>query len=196
MIRSLHQEISAFVQAQLDQRRADVLHRFKRTVLWPDCTAEAAPDLVLAPLTLAQPDLSAKLAAIHHILAEGGLFLGAVWGGRTLEDLRTAFIDAECAATGGAAMRFAPLPQADELSRQMLEAGFALPVVDVETVQLSYASIHDLLGDIRFFRTQRADLSRPLPRKAWTQLQDLRIREITGEILFLHGWKKEASISA
>ena len=188
-----------FAHDQLEERQADVLRPFQRVMDWQQLTPDSAPDLVTACLTLTPPDLHAKLAALHAVLDKGGLFLGATFGGQTLQELRACLMEAECESTGGAALRLAPLPQAEELTRMMAAIGFESPVIDVETVVVRYPDLRALLRDVRLFRS-----TRPLPlhtatRALWRKTEELYIERhantngglsATVEIVFLHGWKK------
>ena len=110
---------------------------------------QARYDLVLAIGTLDTVNqLPLALRLVRHALAPGGLFLGALPGGETLPQLRRAMRAAD-AVSGGAAPHVHPRIEASALGPLLAAAGFVDPVVDVDRVQVSYASLDRLVGDLR-----------------------------------------------
>jgi SAM-dependent methyltransferase len=134
-----------------------------RTVAAPDsgiaslvADEEALPfapnsfDLVVSVLTLhAVNDLPGTLVQIRRTLAPGGLFLGALFGGSTLAELRRAFAAGEMDASGGASPRVAPLTDVRDGGALLQRAGFVGPVADIERVSLRYRSFGKLVEDLR-----------------------------------------------
>lgn len=109
----------------------------------------AAYDLVLAIGTLdTVNDLPLALRLIRHAMKADGLFIGAVAGGDTLPQLRSAMRSADAVA-GFAAPHVHPRIEPSALSPLLDNAGFARPVVDVERVEVSYASLGRLVADLR-----------------------------------------------
>lgn len=197
MIRRADHPLTQLIRARLDERRADILRPFTRVIDWADLRPDDAPDLVTAALTLTQPDLEAKLKALYTVLAQGGLFLGATFGAGTLADWRACLIEAECTLSGGAADRLPPFPDAQDIARWMQNAGFALPVIDTETVQIDAETLPEILRTLRPFRTVRPTPFHPAPRSLWAQTEALyRARygkpSARVEIVYLHGWKETA----
>lgn len=94
-------------------------------------------------------DLPGALSLIRRILKPDGLFLAAFPGGASLARARTALITGDIEATGGAAPRIAPMVDVRAAGDLLGRAGFALPVVDVETVPVRYQGLLPLLHDIR-----------------------------------------------
>jgi hypothetical protein len=106
-------------------------------------------DLVLAIGTLdTVNDLPLALRLIRHAMKADGLFIGAVAGGDTLPQLRSAMRSADAVA-GFAAPHVHPRIEPSALSPLLDNAGFARPVVDVERVEVSYASLGRLVADLR-----------------------------------------------
>lgn len=106
--------------------------------------------LVISALTLHfANDLPGALVQIRRALAPDGLFLGAVLGGRTLAELREAFIEAETEQEGGASPRVMPMGDIRDYGALLQRAGFALPVADADPVTVTYASPLGLLRDLR-----------------------------------------------
>jgi SAM-dependent methyltransferase len=107
-------------------------------------------DLVLSALDLHWVnDLPGALVQINHALRPDGLFLAVLPGGETLTELRQALLEAESEIAGGAGLRVSPFVDVREAAGLLQRAGFALPVADVETLNVSYASAIDLMRDLR-----------------------------------------------
>jgi len=94
-------------------------------------------------------DLPGALKQIEHALMPDGLFIGALLGGGSLQELRETFLQAETELLGGASPRVAPFADIRDLGGLMQRAGFALPVIDAETVTVRYDHMLDLIRDLR-----------------------------------------------
>lgn len=124
---------------------------------------EAAFDLVLAIGTLdTVNDLPLALRLIRFAMASGGLMIGAASGGDTLPQLRSAMRAADALADGISA-RVHPRIEPSALAPLIESAGFIKPVVDVDRVQLSYASLDRLVADLRAMAATNVLQSRPAP---------------------------------
>ncbi len=107
-------------------------------------------DLVVSALALqGVNDLPGTLAQICGCLKPDGLFIGAVMGGRTLEELRASLLEAETEFTGGASPRVAPMIEVRDMGHLLQRAGFALPVVDSDVVDVTYAHPLALMHELR-----------------------------------------------
>lgn len=112
--------------------------------------AEGTFDLVLSSLALHWVnDLPGTLVQIRRALKPDGLFLAALFGGETLKELRGALTEADLAVSGGVSPRVSPFAQVRDLGQLLQRAGFALPVVDADTVTVAYADPARLLADLR-----------------------------------------------
>ena len=106
-------------------------------------------DLVIAVGTLDTVNhLPFALQLIRHAMRPDAPLLGAIAGGDSLPALRAAMIDAD-RATGGAAPRTHPRINPSSLAGLLGDAGFAMPVVDVDRVALRYRSLAALVRDLR-----------------------------------------------
>jgi hypothetical protein len=106
-------------------------------------------DLILAIGTLdIVNDLPRALASAFRSLHPGSLFLGALSGGDTLPKLRAAMRAADL-VTGIASPHIHPRIEASALAPLLSHAGFVMPVVDVDRVQVSYSSLDRLIADLR-----------------------------------------------
>ena len=118
-------------------------------------------DLVVAIGTLdTVNDLPLALRLIRYAIREGGLLIGAISGGDTLPQLRSAMRAAD-AVTGVAAPHVHPRVEAAALAPLLNDAGFIRPVVDVDRVAVSYPSLGRLVGDLRSMAGTNLLLGRP-----------------------------------
>jgi SAM-dependent methyltransferase len=107
-------------------------------------------DLVTSVLSLhAVNDLPGALAEIRRVLKPDGLFLAALFGGGTLGELRRALAFGESETIGGVSPRVAPFADVRDLGGLLQRAGFALPVADVERIDVAYSEFRTLVTDLR-----------------------------------------------
>ena len=112
--------------------------------------APASLDLVVSGLALhLVDDLPGALIQIRRALRPDGLLLAALLGGRTLHELREAWLAAEDEIAGGASPRVAPFADVRDLGGLLQRAGFALPVADSDTVSVTYGDPITLMRDIK-----------------------------------------------
>lgn len=126
-------------------------------------------DVILAIATLdTVNDLPRALWLIRRTMSPDALFIGAVTGGDTLPQLRSAMRAAD-ALSGGLAARVHPRIEAAAFSHLLAEAGFAKPVVDVDRIEVSYPSLARLISDLRAMGATNVLRSRPpaLTRQQW-----------------------------
>src|SRR3984957_7787357 len=107
-------------------------------------------DLIVSPLSLhAVNDLPGALTQIRQALKPDGLFLGALFGGATLNELRTALTEGESETRGGASPRIFPFADVRDLGGLLQRAGFALPVADSDRTVIRYGDFRTLAADLR-----------------------------------------------
>jgi len=94
-------------------------------------------------------DLPGSLALIRRALKPDGLFLAAFAGAGSLPRLRRAMRAAEEAEGAGASPRIHPQLDVRAAGDLLVRAGFALPVVDREIVEVRFKSLMQLVGDLR-----------------------------------------------
>ena len=110
----------------------------------------ASFDLVVSVLSLhAVNDLPGALVQIRRVLKPDGLFMAALFGGETLNELRTAFAAAEADIASGASPRVAPFADVRDVGALLQRAGFTSPVSDVERTIVRYQSLDTLFSDLR-----------------------------------------------
>ncbi len=163
--------------------------------------AANALDLVVSMLTLQfVNDLPGTLLQIRQCLKPDGLFLGAMLGGTTLQELRSAWLAAETDITGGVSPRVAPMADVRDLGSLLQRAGFALPVVDSDIVTVRYATPLALMQDVKGMGASNPLVARrrvPVTRRLLLRAADIyaeRFAEADGrvpatfEILTLTAW--------
>jgi len=112
--------------------------------------ADGSFDLVLSALSLHWVnDLPGALIQINRALKPDGLFLAAMLGGGSLEELRQALLTAELQVEGGGSPRVSPFADVPDAGRLLQRAGFALPVVDVDRIDVSYPDAIALMRELR-----------------------------------------------
>jgi malonyl-CoA O-methyltransferase len=128
---------------------------------------------------------------LHRVLEVGGLLMFSALGPDTLKELR---------AAGATTLR--RFHDMHDLGDMLVAAGFADPVMDMETIALTYASPRGLLRDQRLLGV-RDGLLGPLGFRegrrvfrAWqSQKRDGRL-PATFEVVYGHAWKAEPKTSA
>ena len=112
--------------------------------------AEGAFDLAISCLGLHWVnDLPGALIQLRRALRTDGLVLAALFGGETLRELRACLMDAEIEEEAGASPRISPFADARDLGGLLQRAGFALPVVDVDTITVTYPDAFKLMAELR-----------------------------------------------
>jgi NADH dehydrogenase [ubiquinone] 1 alpha subcomplex assembly factor 5 len=110
----------------------------------------ACLDLVLSCFSLQWVnDLPGTLAQIRYALKPDGLFLAIMPGGATLFELRESVMRAELESAGGAGPRVSPFVDVRDAGMLLQRAGFALPVVDLDTLTVTYDQPLKLMAELR-----------------------------------------------
>jgi malonyl-CoA O-methyltransferase len=158
---------------------------------WVNADARALPlasnSLGLAWSNLMLHWLDDPLSAfkeVQRVLAVGGLFMFATLGPDTLKELR-----------GAGATDLPAFPDMHDLGDQLLAAGFADPVMDMEMLALTYRHPHHFLRDQRHLGV-RDGLLGHLGWRQWRQVFSRWPRKegllpARFEIVYGHAWKGE-----
>ncbi len=85
----------------------------------------------------------------RRALRPGGLFVAALAGGATLNEVRADLLAAEVAVTGRAAARILPMVDPQAAAGLLQRAGFADPVVDIDLLTVRYDDLAGVLRDLR-----------------------------------------------
>lgn len=166
---------------------------------------EATRDLVVSAFGLHWlDDLPGALSLVRHVLKPDGLFMAVLPGEGTLGELRDCLIAAEAELSGGASQRIDPFVDVRQAGSLLQQAGFALPVADVERLVVRYDSVAALVRDLRAMGATSAlsDNRKPLPRAIAARVESLyaerhcdpdgRIRA-SFNLLHLTGWAPHES---
>jgi NADH dehydrogenase [ubiquinone] 1 alpha subcomplex assembly factor 5 len=121
----------------------------------------AAFDLCVAFGTLdGVDDLPGALRRILLAMRPDGFLLGVLPGGETLPQLRSAMRAADL-VEGSAAPHVHPRLEPSTLGGLLSACGFVMPVVEVDSVAVRYASLFDLVRDLRRMAATNLLLQRP-----------------------------------
>jgi SAM-dependent methyltransferase len=163
-------------------------------------------DLIVSALSLHWVnDLPGLFAQARRALRPDGLFLATFLGGRTLQELRAAFYQAEDELRGGAGARVSPFADSQDAARLLQRAGLALPVADSDVVTVRYGSPFGLLRDLKAMGETAAfadRAGRPLTRAVIARAADLYLAansdpdgkvRATFELVTVTGWAPHAS---
>lgn len=163
-------------------------------------------DLILSTLELhTANDLVGSLIQIRQGLKEDGLFMGTLFGGDTLTELRQAMMLAESDCYGGVSPRISPMIDIKDMSALMQRAGYALPVIDYERVKVSYKELSRLFKDLRGMGESNAVVERRKSfssRRFFDKVEDYYRQmftnsdgqfEATFDIIFVLGWSPSST---
>jgi SAM-dependent methyltransferase len=162
----------------------------------------ASVNLVLSPLGLhLTNDTPGVFIQVHRALQPDGLFLAAIPGNGTLQELREILLATEIEMFGGASPRVIPFPDVRDVGGLLQRAGFALPVIDAENYTVRYDSLFPLMQDLKSMGMANplVDRSRrPVSRAFFLRAAEIyaerfadadgRIRA-TFSIIYASGWK-------
>lgn len=155
--------------------------------------AGASIDLVFSNLVLQWCEPSRVFAEAARALTPEGLFLFSTFGPDTLKELRAAFAEADAAPHVN---RFVDM---HDLGDALVHAGFADPVMEMETITLEYDTVPAALRDLKAIGAVNSlpSRARGLPgRSRWRRMTQAyeRFRRdgllpATWEIVYGHAWK-------
>jgi SAM-dependent methyltransferase len=163
-------------------------------------------DLVIHALGLHWAnDPVGQIIQCRHALRPDGLFLGATFGGATLNELRSCLGQAEIEVSGGLSPRIAPMGEIRDMGALLQRAGLALPVADNQTSNVVYRDIWHLMHDLRAMGETNALTSRlrtPTRRAVFKRANELYQKifpatqggiTATFDIVYLTGWSPDES---
>ena len=146
-----------------------------------------------------------QLIQARRALRPDGLFLGVMFGGETLHELRASLAQAEADLFGGLSPRVAPMAEIRDLGALLQRAGYALPVADSVRLTASYASPLQLMKELRFMGEGNALHSRrrtPSSRALFARACEIYVESYgdkdgrvpaTFELIVLTGWAPDSS---
>lgn len=149
-------------------------------------------------------DLPGTLIQISDMLVPDGLFMAAIPGGGTLNELRQSILAVESQMRQGAALRIDPFAEIKQVGALLQRAGLALPVTDSEQYVLRYPNVRALISELRSMAAtcslggERSSLPRGFMDKLETEYRsnfsddDGKIRA-TVSLIYLTAWKPHES---
>lgn len=214
--------LHAAVRDEIKERLTEVNRTFTSPAIvtgFPDFWSEAFPaarivpdedvldldpgghDLVIHALALHWAnDPVGQLVQMRRALAPDGFCITALFGGRTLAELRSVLAETETRLMGGLSPRVAPMGEIRDLGALLQRAGLALPVADSMPLTVTYKSVMRLVRDLRAMGETNALAQRdrqPLNRQFLAQVDSTYAEHFeadggrigaTFEIVFLSGW--------
>lgn len=209
---------------EIHDRLADVNRTFLKPAIvtgFPDFWRAEFPDAVIVSddsildLTPDSHDLVIHAMALHwaddpvgqivqcaRALQPDGLFIGVMFGGQTLQELRAALAQAEAEVTGGLSPRVLPMGEIRDLGGLLGRAGLALPVADLLPQRASYRDLVHLSRDLRAMgegNAMAARLRQPGKRDIFARAGAIMAAHhpdrddpsriaVTFDLVFLTGW--------
>ena len=119
--------------------------------------SDGSVDVIFSNLCLQWvPDLPQALSEFRRVLREGGLLLFSTFGPDTLVELREAYLQA-----GERQPPLSPFAAIEQVGDAMIGAGFRNPVLERDLFKLDYASVMDLMRELRAIGAGDARIQRP-----------------------------------
>ncbi|XP_054987083.1 arginine-hydroxylase NDUFAF5, mitochondrial isoform X2 [Sorex araneus] len=94
-------------------------------------------------------DLPRAFQQIHYVLKPDGVFIGAMFGGDTLYELRCSLQLAETEREGGFSPHVSPFTAVSDLGHLLARAGFNTLTVDTDEIQVNYPGMFELMEDLQ-----------------------------------------------
>lgn len=166
-------------------------------------------DLLISCLSLHWVnDLPSTLLQIKNCLKNDGVFLGAMFAGDTLYELRSSLQLAGIEREGGITPRISPFVRLRDLGALMQSAGFSMLTLDTDELIIRYPSMFELMMDLKGMGENNAVIQRSLRLnkdtmfcaaalydKLYGNQDDNNSKGIpaTFQILYMIGWKPDPS---
>ena len=107
-------------------------------------------DLIISFFNLhSSNDIPGILYQINQSLKSNGLFMGCLFVGDTLKELRFCLAKAEEEISMGISPRISPFADLQDLSNLLQRANFNLPVADIDRHKVTYDNPLNLMEDLR-----------------------------------------------
>ena len=144
-------------------------------------------------------DLPLAFGEMHRVLRPGGLLMFSTFGPDTLKELRAAYGETDGRTH---VSRFVDM---HDIGDMLVSARFADPVIDMETMTLTYDDVRSLMHDLKAIGARNATLGRPAglsPRSVLAAVErnyeafrrDGKL-PATFEVVYGHAWKPQAKQS-
>lgn len=146
---------------------------------------------------------------MQRVLKPDGCFMFAMVGGETLSELRVAMVMAELEREGGVSPHVGPFVELSDVGSLMQRANFALPTIDIDTINITYPDAFVLMEHLQRMGESNASIKRRERTSRDTLLATACIYdelygkqhpgekekeiEASAQIIFAIGWTPDAS---
>jgi len=199
------------------QRPQDSEIELKNYLLDEDDTSSAFPfednslDLVISSLGLHWVNnLPGCFQNIWRSLKPDGGFLGAMFGGETLFEMRSSLQLAELERQGGFSPHVSPFVEMQDVGGLLNRSGFKMLTIDIDEIVVGYPTIFQLMEDLKGMAENNASWKRPLHIKRDTLMAAASIYQAmygqpdpndaektsipaTFQVVYFIGWKPDKS---
>ncbi|XP_044519349.1 arginine-hydroxylase NDUFAF5, mitochondrial isoform X2 [Gracilinanus agilis] len=145
-------------------------------------------------------DLPRAFKQIHHVLKPDGVFIGAMFGGDTLFELRCSLQLAELEREGGFSPHISPFTAVSDLGHLLGRAGFNTLTVDTDEIQVNFPGMFEVMEDLQGMGESNCSWNRkPLLHRETMLAAAAIYREMYGnedgsvpatfQIYYMIGWK-------
>lgn len=148
-------------------------------------------------------DLPRCFDQVHSALQSDGAFIGCMFAGDTLFELRSSLQKAETELEGGFGPHVSPLIRPEDLGGLLNQAGFTLITLDIDELVFCYPSMFELMTDLQGMAENNCAWTRksPLHRKTMKRAAEIykenygneRGVPATYQVLYFIGWKADPS---
>lgn len=156
------EKVAAFIQGDISRisleraRKLSSMLALKFPIEYINCDEESIPlreksiDLVVSCLNLHWvSDLVSCFKQVGNILKDDSPFVGSMFGGDTLFELRSSLQLAELERLSGFSSHVAPKTTGQDIARLLQGCGFGLITVDISELKICYPSIYELMFDLQ-----------------------------------------------
>jgi NADH dehydrogenase [ubiquinone] 1 alpha subcomplex assembly factor 5 len=107
-------------------------------------------DLIVTILNLHMVnDLPGCLVQLRRMLKPNGVLIASIFGESSLASIREILINTELELFGGASARIFPFAEIKQVGMLLQRAGFSMPVIDKDIVNVKYSNPLSLLHDLQ-----------------------------------------------
>nr|SVE75247.1 EOG090X09JT [Daphnia dolichocephala] len=162
-------------------------------------------DLVISNLSLHWINrLPDTFSQIMKCLRPDGVFIGAIFGGDTLYELRGSLQLGETEREGGFAAHVSPFAAIRDIGGLLNGAGFTMLTIDTDEIRVGYPSMFELMSDLKGMGENNASWIRKLHLHRDTMFASSAIyKELYGngdgsipatfQVIYMIGWKPDPS---
>ncbi|OTF70027.1 methyltransferase-like protein, partial [Euroglyphus maynei] len=111
---------------------------------------ENSVDMIISSLDLHWiNDLPRLFSNIFYSLKQDGVFIGSMFGGQTLFELRCSLQMAEMEREGGFGLHISPLITAQDIGSLLNRSGYTMLTIDTDEIIVHYPTMFELMYDLK-----------------------------------------------